>query len=460
MSLRAAVGVLRLINGFVCAVGLAALAAFAGSFLVASREGAEWTTKVLSFGSKVSIACIAAAAAFFSLMPSRAMLRGNKSSNVGDFETIVLAALAAIAAAQFPSVLRWVTVDRSLLSQLGIAGVDPLGLNLIPMTLLYSLPFLAALLLAAFVATSAGAALAPRRVSWRLLAAGVALQAGLVACEYASAGALRDVGSAMVAQMNDEPGVSAQTIDWFDRHDAAARSVIARLAGVFGGYAVALIVAAVPGRSSEPETELPRVPAVSVPAIAHTPSLEKISSASADFDQSSYVLSARTSMLGLLGGRRFMHYDIDTVPRRSASRMSFSWQTGAVRKEPTGPDLLFVRPGERHGLLARAYNVVAPGGRVIGTFVPRDADWEIQDGSGRTIGHAANYHVSYARATHVIAVGEREVCRLTWVAGATPAVGEVDIEFLPAGDRRFDRALAVALAPILEDDARRARRRS
>ena len=41
--------------------------------------------------------------------------------------------------------------------------------------------------------------------------------------------------------------------------------------------------------------------------------------------------------------------------------------------------------------------------------------------------------------------------------GATAASAEVQIEFLPASEGRFDRSLGIALAPLVEERSRRSR---
>jgi hypothetical protein len=57
--------------------------------------------------------------------------------------------------------------------------------------------------------------------------------------------------------------------------------------------------------------------------------------------------------------------------------------------------------------------------------------------------------------SYVALVGERAVCRFTWsLQGLSVASAGLDVEFLPESDVQFDRALAIALAPILEHRAR------
>jgi len=58
-------------------------------------------------------------------------------------------------------------------------------------------------------------------------------------------------------------------------------------------------------------------------------------------------------------------------------------------------------------------------------------------------------------------VGEHEVCRFKWTLnGLSVASAELEVEFLPVNGVPFDRALALALAPILEQKARLVSERS
>jgi hypothetical protein len=90
--------------------------------------------------------------------------------------------------------------------------------------------------------------------------------------------------------------------------------------------------------------------------------------------------------------------------------------------------------------------------------VPAGSGWQIVDPSDRPLAHARETQARFALTRHAVVVGEIEVCRLTWTAGATAAGNEVEIEFLPGVDQYLDRALVMALAPVLEDRARNERR--
>jgi hypothetical protein len=176
------------------------------------------------------------------------------------------------------------------------------------------------------------------------------------------------------------------------------------------------------------------------------------------FDDSNYVLRLRRGFLGLVFGRRLLEYEIQAVPPRSSQRASFSWATGTIRREPSGPDLVRVEPGERQGLFARAYNVSNGAGAAIGVLVPDGPDWQIVDPLNQPLARASETHARFGQTRHAVVAKEIEVGRLTWTAGGTAAGNEVEVEFLPAIDQHLDRALLMALAPVLEDRARNARR--
>jgi hypothetical protein len=178
------------------------------------------------------------------------------------------------------------------------------------------------------------------------------------------------------------------------------------------------------------------------------------------FTERFYVLRLRAGwrMAGLMFGRRLIEYTVQTIPPSSRSEFSFSWATGVLRREPGGPDLLRLNAAERHDLLKRAYEVSDPAtGAVIGRLLPQAADWQIVDAVGQRVAEVVQSSASFQQTSYVITAGGEELCRLAAVMGATAARAEVQIEFLPASDGRLERSLAIALAPIIEERARRAR---
>jgi hypothetical protein len=108
--------------------------------------------------------------------------------------------------------------------------------------------------------------------------------------------------------------------------------------------------------------------------------------------------------------------------------------------------------------LKRAYVVSdAVSGAVIGKLLPHAADWQIVDANERPVAAAVRASASFQQTTWVVSAGGEEWCRLVAVMGATAASAEVQIEFLPASEGRFDRSLGIALAPLLEERSRRSR---
>ncbi len=114
-------------------------------------------------------------------------------------------------------------------------------------------------------------------------------------------------------------------------------------------------------------------------------------------------------------------------------------------------------PRERHDLLKRAYDVSDPAtGAVIGRLLPQAADWQIVDAIGQPVADVVQSSASFHQTSYAITAGGEDLGRLVAVMGATAASAEVQIEFLPASVGRLDRSLAIALAPLIEDRARRA----
>ena len=82
---------------------------------------------------------------------------------------------------------------------------------------------------------------------------------------------------------------------------------------------------------------------------------------------------------------------------------------------------------------------------------------QLLDGQGQVIAEVLQSSASFQQTVYTIAAGGQELCRLTAVMGATAASAEVQIEFLSAAVGRLNRSLAIALAPLVEERARRRR---
>ncbi len=186
------------------------------------------------------------------------------------------------------------------------------------------------------------------------------------------------------------------------------------------------------------------------------------SSGSAAFGESNYVLRPRSaSWIPSLFAPRVLDYDLDTVPPMARERFSFSWRSGIVRREPNGPDLVSIKKAGRTSWFARpSYDVVdLATGTSIGRLVPAGLDWEVLDSAGGTIANVLRQNRG-AVIVYSAAVGDREVCRFTWAPhGLSVQSAELDIEFVRDVDVPFDRALAMALAPVLDERTRIQERR-
>ena len=349
---------------------VATLMSWASIALVGGARPA-WAASLQTFGLEIALAFLPAAVGASALMP-RAVdmtrpIRQDEDASTPPALMLLFGALALVALFQVPSVAAWWAEDRVLLNQAIGSSPDPLGLNLIPQIILLSLPTLAAVALLAFVLASILGLLARADLAFHALASCAAIQAGLVVGLHLVLHAVRAVGGAIQGLFTTAPDAvaSAQALEWFARHDAASAHVEWRLVWLLGGYLVA--VAATRFVSSRRDrghdvtvTEAASgTPArTSVPAVAPVGRPSSSSAAVSVFDQSTYGVKPRQTLLELFL-RHYSVYDIRSVPPTARARFSFSWKTQVLRREPDGPDLYALRPAERHGALrARSYVVI------------------------------------------------------------------------------------------------------
>ena len=465
LILVAVVAVFRAITVLLMAVGTGAVAVTGTSWISgAVAAGNEWVRNVTTLAAEVAAIGLVAAAVAARRIPSIAEVRRDTPTGGSNHpaQIVLLAALAVAALLQLPALFAWFREDRLLLLEMLGIEPDPLRLDFFPAAILYSLPTLAAALLTLFAAMSIGGAVAARRLALRFLTAGVILQTGLWAIEFVVGRGVRDLGAAALRLMADAPPAeTAGAVAWIQRHDVVARSMLPMLTALVIGYLVAWS-AAFMTRSTSPVAAAAMSPSplpspvpmrvVGIPPV--------IRSGPTPFTERFYVLRLRAGwrMAGLMFGRRLIEYTVQTIPPSSRSEFSFSWATGVLRREPGGPDLLRLNAAERHDLLKRAYEVSDPAtGAVIGRLLPQAADWQIVDAVGQRVAEVVQSSASFQQTSYVITAGGEELCRLAAVMGATAARAEVQIEFLPASDGRLERSLAIALAPIIEERARRAR---
>lgn len=459
LTLAGAVAVFRVITALLFAAGMGGLATAAVSWLSDSRgAGIEWVGNVTRLATEVAAVGLVAAVVAARRMPSIAEVRRDPpaAESIHPAQIVVLAALAVAALLQLPALSGWFREDRLLLLEIVETGRDPLRLDLVPAVILYSLPALAAALLTTCAITSLAGAVAPRRLALRFLTAGVTIQAGLWGIEYFVGRGIRDLGAAALRLMADAPPAdTGGAVAWIQRHETVARSMLPMLTALVIGYVVAWVAALV-ARSRSPVGAAVTLPAPVM--VAGIPPV--IRSGPTPFDERFYVLRLRTGwrMAGLMFGRSLVAYTIQTIPPSSRSEFSFSWATGVLRREPGGPDLLRLNAGERHDVLKRAYDVSDPAtGAVVGRLLPQSADWRIVDAIGQPVADVVQSSASFNETSYAITAGGQDLGRLVAVMGATAASAEVQIEFLPGSVGRFNRSLAIALAPLIEDRTRRQR---
>jgi hypothetical protein len=471
VALVAAVAVFRVVTVLVFSVAMGALTAGALSWIFASSAGAgtAWAVNVTVLAGEVAAIGLVAALLSMRRLPSIAEVRriAGPRELVPPVQVLVLAAFAAVALLQVPALLAWFSEDRALLVDMLGGARDSLRLDFVPGAVLYSLPTLAAALLTLFAATSIGGGLATRSLALRFLTAGVVLQVGVLAIGYLLGRGVRDLGAAALRLMADAPAAdTAAAVAWIQRHDAVAQSMLPMLTALVIAYVV-LSVAAYVKQSTPIVTAVatPSVAGVSAPAVltagaqaARIPPV--LRSGPTPFDERFYVLRFQPGwrIVGLMLGRRFIEYALQTVPPMSRSEFSFSWSTGGLCRKPGGQEIFRLQAAERHDLLKRAYVVSdAVTGVVIGKLLPHSADWQIVDADERSVADAVQSSASFQQTTWVISAGGEEWGRLVAVMGATAASAEVQIEFLPASDGKLDRSLVIALAPLLEERTRRSR---
>jgi hypothetical protein len=470
--------ILRMAAAGLLTAGLAALASLSVTW-VAGASGGPWVTALQAFSIKFGLICLASAIGTFLLMPREAdvtrPIRPGLGSPPSTMIRWLLAGLAAVAALQAPALTRWWAQDRALLLQITGGTSDGFGLHLIPAVLLFSMPAVAAAAVITFVLSSALGSLARAQLTLPILAACAALQAGLVVGGRFVLGGIRSLGEAFstAAASSGDTVAVAQITDWFGRHDAVASDLSWRLVWIFGAYLAVTLVsewvspprsedeatAAAAGSTSERDMPEPDMPDLATPPAEAGP---VVSSAPGAFSDSSYSVRPRRTLLDTMLMQQYGTYDIQSIPPMARAKFSFSSRSGIVRREPDGPDLASVRADGRTGLVGRhAYAVEdLATGALLGRLVPSGREWDIVHGSGSLVARVREESTGVGPWTYVAVAGDREMCRFTWaLLGLSVNSAEMDVEFLEGWDGRFDRVLAIALAPMIEHRARVARQR-
>jgi hypothetical protein len=454
--------VLRLITVMALAAGVAGLVATVPAWLGESTSRPAWLELLLSIPLKLAVSFLPAAIAWFMLMPSAAELgRAGDGAEPPALFLLFLIGLCGIAAFQLAPLGAWWSENLAQVNLLIAPGIDPFGLTLIPVTLLLAMPVLASAVMLTFVLTSIMTVVSRTDETFRVLAACVALQGGLVLGAYLLMNSLGDVGAMVSTIFASEPPsadrdrMAAEAAGWFSRQQALGDAVVHQLIWIVGGYAVALAVSEFLARRGDTAT-VQEEPLVSSPP---TPPVSA-SKAAAAFDHPSYGARPVLSILSLFRTRA-SEYRIASIPPASNARFTFSWSAGILRRDADGVSVLSLRVHERRWLTMSTYAVNdGDAGTPLGFLRPSRHDWDVVSISGDVVARVVRQQMVLAFTRYVADVAGIEVCRFTWtLGGISPSTTELEIEFLPECDRLFDRALAIAIAPLLEEQARRSRQR-
>ena len=472
-----AVLALRAIAGAMFAAGMASFVA-----LVVIRpfsEGAGEAITALLTGPFVvfGAACLLGAIVMTRVMPPRPEIVRQVPPAGPVPATVVwlLIALALVAAMEAPALWAWGQFGvQQVLAVIG--DPDPMGFWIIPVAIVSASPVIGALTVLTCAATSVLGITARATVTTRVLAAGTALQAGLVVAGYVMRYLVSSLRDAAQPLLSDAEAAQASALfdTWFTRHDLAATNANYYLLAVAAGYVAACMVSASPAAPatqsvSADETfdataaRLAVAPAgdgLPVPNIraAWTPG-PRSSAASVFLASSLYSVRPRIHWLEFLSGRHW-EYVFETIPPAAGGRLSFSWHTGVLSGGPHGTDVLRISPATRPGrFITGDYSVHDADARDLGRLVRRSSDWELQDPAGQTLAYVLEVRAAAGSGTYVVrAAGQSpgpDVCRATWgKEGLTIHSAELQLEFLPGVDQYVDRALLMAITPILEQQAR------
>jgi len=468
---------LRLITGLMF---FAAAGAFAATVAVslASDSRSEWFRPIAVFVISSAVIFGAGAVATIMLMPSTAalirQLPRDRDVSVPVAFVLFLTALTGVSVLQMPALAAWWTADLKL-AQAFMGTSDPLGLYLVPTTLLVATAFIATLGVLAFAIGGVLALVSPQNLIARVLTACLMTQGALVGGLYTIDRGLRALGAGIQGFVDSasDPAASTSLADWLSRYDTAPGALRGRLLWLLGGFVVAAVLASVMSRrrSSTDEEQgdafEPRLAAEPMPALEHRSGSELESpdtlpiAITTDFEKSLYSVRPQSAWLGPWVSRRAT-YHIASIPPTSRSEFSLSWtgETGIVRREPQGPDILSIAAitsGVFSGYSLEVRD--ARSGSTIGALVSVGSDWEVRDATGQAVAHALQTEMRIGRARFVAKAGDQELCRFVWGwTGLTAASAELQIEFLQDVVARFDRGLAIVLGALLDHQARQANR--
>jgi hypothetical protein len=231
----------RVISVVVFAAGAGALVAGIVSRSLATGIGLAtsvdfaWAASLPGFGLTLACVFIPASVVAFLLMPSQTALvrhiRGEEDPSPPAQLVLLLVVLCGAAVLQVPALLKWWSDDRALLHILTPGRSDPLGLDLIPAAILFSMPVIAGATLVLFALTSLLAIIVPAKLAWRALASCVTLQVGLVVGGSLLLRKAHAIGTAVLPLIASDGNAAAasRVAEWVARHDLAAATLDQRI---------------------------------------------------------------------------------------------------------------------------------------------------------------------------------------------------------------------------------------
>jgi len=444
--------------------GFAAFAAGMAVRVAAARAISPVIASLSAFAFTLAGAVLLSSISAAFVMPDRAAIvrdvRGEDDPALPAHVTLLLVLLCGLAMLQVAGIVSWWHAEQALLKT--VLPQRSSHFDYIPMVIVYALPALATLTLVLCAITSLLAIVAPSQLTARVIVAGVLLQLGYVAVLVIAGAELDTIGAALGPVLADDPEATRTFSEWMTTHEGAAGPVTQRLAWTSAGYVFAAVVAAL---SPATEISIAEVssgaerPSASDHAGAVISPVPVKSDASTIFDESQYSVHPRMTLIEAWLTRKCTDFEIRCIPHTSRKWFSYSWTNGLLKQHPEEKDLARIAPPRPPGLFwDRKYEVIdAAAGHTIAQFVPRGQDWEITDPSGALIARVLRDN-SRGIVKFRAMIGEAEVVRFKWaLAGLSVHSAELEVEFLssPGAERPpFDRVLAIAIAPILEQRVR------
>jgi hypothetical protein len=449
---------LRAVTALMMAAGLAALVSVAFVMRAASPEWAEWITPVRQAAIAIGVSFLSAAVIAVVVLPPRRELTrfGTHEHDAGTAGiSIVLAVLAVVAAWQLPLLLAWWGDSERLVQQLTAGERDRLGLWIIPLVVITAPPFIATLIVSLFFVATLAFAIAPPPGRSRVLLACVLLPGGLVIGSSLTLPAIRSLASQGVALAVSapDPETAAAMMNVVARQEFFATTLLSRFEWILGAYIIAAVVASYGQRGDSVDPRV--VPASQVAANAAIPTASPLSRV---FDSSAY--RARLQTHWLLASLRLAALDYTITPLLTATksgRFFFSGKDHTLRRATDGAALFKVNRQRSGSLLKSEYVVTdASSGDILGILEKAAADWNVLDAFRRPLARVEETETRQGYCRYRMHVDNTEVCRFTW---ALPGLGvwsaEMEIEFSADSGGTIHRVYAMALAPILEAQARR-----